>query len=85
MKLRGVAIALMAVGILVAPQGLVVTDGSEVTATVGGSSPSQDVPNGACSPPPQCWRDRDCDRVCGKNNGTCIQVNSCYRECACFS
>ena len=39
----------------------------------------------ACSPPPQCWSDRDCDRICGRNNGQCIRVNSCYRECACFS
>lgn len=36
-----------------------------------------------CSPPPQCWTDRDCDRICGKGLGTCVKVNSCYRECAC--
>lgn len=39
----------------------------------------------ACSPPPQCWTDRDCDRICGKGNGQCVRVNSCYRECACAS
>lgn len=38
-----------------------------------------------CSPPPQCFRDRDCDRICGKGNGVCIRVNSCYRQCACAS
>lgn len=37
----------------------------------------------ACSPPPQCFRDRDCDRICGKGNGTCRRVNSCYNECLC--
>jgi hypothetical protein len=83
--LRGLAIALMAAGILVAPQGVAVTNGSEDTAAVVSSGSSLDAPNEACSPPPQCWRDRDCDRVCGKNNGQCIQVNSCYRECACAS
>lgn len=83
--LRGIAIALMAVGILVAPQGVAVTNGSEDMATVGDSIPLQDAPNGACSPPPQCWRDRDCDPICGKGNGVCVRVNSCYRECACAS
>lgn len=39
----------------------------------------------ACSPPPQCFRDRDCDRVCGKGNGVCVTVNSCYRACSCAS
>ena len=39
----------------------------------------------ACSPPPQCWTDRDCDRICGRGNGQCVRVNSCYRQCACFS
>ena len=38
-----------------------------------------------CSPPPQCFRDRDCDPICGKRNGVCVAVNSCYRECACKS
>ena len=37
----------------------------------------------ACSPPPQCFRDRDCDSICGKRNGTCRRVNSCYNECVC--
>jgi hypothetical protein len=37
----------------------------------------------ACSPSPQCFRDRDCWGICGKNNGTCRRVNSCYSECIC--
>ena len=36
-----------------------------------------------CSPPPQCFRDRDCDRICGKRLGVCVRVNSCYNECIC--
>ena len=36
-----------------------------------------------CSPSPQCFRDRDCWGICGKNNGTCRRVNSCYSECIC--
>jgi hypothetical protein len=36
-----------------------------------------------CSPPPECFQDRDCNRICGKNNGTCYRVNSCYRQCIC--
>jgi hypothetical protein len=38
----------------------------------------------ACSPPPQCFTDRDCNRICGKKNGgVCVHVNSCYNECVC--
>jgi hypothetical protein len=36
-----------------------------------------------CSPPPQCFRDRDCDPICGKRQGVCRRVNSCYNECIC--
>jgi hypothetical protein len=39
----------------------------------------------ACSPPPQCFRDKDCDQICGKGNGVCVRVNSCYRACYCAS
>ena len=38
---------------------------------------------GVCSPPPQCFRDRDCDAICGKRLGVCRRVNSCYSECIC--
>ena len=31
----------------------------------------------------QCYNDKGCDRICGKGNGTCVQVNSCCRECFC--
>lgn len=41
----------------------------------------------ACSrcPPgqPQCTRDRDCDKICGKISGSCLQINSCYTCCTC--
>lgn len=76
-------------GVLVlAPQGLLVTDEGlgQLTSAVSSEPVSaQDAPNGACSPPPQCLRDRDCDPNCGKGNGVCIRVNSCYRQCACSS
>ncbi len=39
----------------------------------------------ACSPPSQCFRDKDCDRICGKGNGVCVRINSCYRACYCAS
>lgn len=33
----------------------------------------------------QCFRDRDCDRICGaKGAGDCIQLNSCCKECTCL-
>jgi len=39
----------------------------------------------ACSPPPQCFTDRDCNRICGKKKGgVCVVINSCYRECSCL-
>ncbi len=38
----------------------------------------------ACSPPPECWTDRDCNKICGKKvGGKCIVINSCYRICSC--
>jgi hypothetical protein len=54
---------------------------SDAPAVLADDTPSE----AACSPPPQCWRDRDCDPICGKRNGVCVVVNSCYRECACKS
>jgi hypothetical protein len=79
------AIILVAAAVLSLPQGLVVTSQTPDAGADQQLLPSQEAPNGACSPPPQCWRDRDCDRVCGKNNGQCIRINSCYTECACYS
>jgi hypothetical protein len=37
----------------------------------------------ACSCIPRCNTNRDCDRVCGKGLGQCVQVNSCCKECVC--
>lgn len=37
----------------------------------------------ACSPPPQCYSNKSCDRICGKGLGTCVRINSCYSECSC--
>ena len=48
-------------------------------------SPAVSQAESACSPPPQCFRDKDCDGVCGKGNGVCVRINSCYRACACAS
>lgn len=79
-------IAVVAAVVLVLPQGASLSEST--TGDAGGAlvvNTTQNAPNGACSPPPQCWRDRDCDPICGKRNGQCVQVNSCYRECACFS
>jgi hypothetical protein len=41
----------------------------------------------SCSPcPNRCFRDRDCDKLCGgKGLGSCVQVNSCCRSCACVA
>ena len=57
--------------------------GALVDASVLPEAPSAGA---VCSPPPECWSDRDCNRVCGKKvGGECIVVNSCYRYCACHS
>ena len=48
-------------------------------------SPAVPSAEAACSPPSQCFRDKDCDRICGKGNGVCVRVNSCYRACYCAS
>ncbi len=32
---------------------------------------------------PQCYNNKGCDKICGKGNGTCVQVNSCCKECFC--
>lgn len=84
MRGRRFLLVLVAASILVAAS---VTWNAE-TPLSAASDPGLAAPqmeDGRCSPPPQCWRDRDCDPICGKRNGQCIQVNSCYRECACFS
>lgn len=46
------------------------------------SNPSEEVACGQC--PNRCWRDKDCDRICGSLGGACVQVNSCCRSCACY-
>ncbi len=43
---------------------------------------SEEVACGQC--PNRCWRDKDCDRICGSLGGACVQINSCCRQCACF-
>lgn len=32
---------------------------------------------------PECSVNSDCDRKCGKGLGTCVQVNSCCKQCIC--
>lgn len=32
----------------------------------------------------ECFRDKQCDRVCAPFGGECVMVNSCCRECFCF-
>ena len=63
-----------------------VQEGTEVPEITNPSLPTLDLGlemDAVCSPPPECFQDRDCNRICGKNNGTCHRVNSCYRECIC--
>ena len=37
-----------------------------------------------CSPPPECFSDRDCNRTCGKKvGGQCVWINSCTSVCYC--
>ena len=37
-----------------------------------------------CSPPPECFSDRDCNRICGKKvGGQCVWINSCTSVCYC--
>ena len=48
-------------------------------------SPADANAQAACSPPSECFRDRDCDKTCGKGNGVCVRINSCYRACYCAS
>jgi len=40
---------------------------------------------GRCPPEwPRCYRDRDCDSVCGgKGTGVCEWINSCFKCCTC--
>lgn len=40
---------------------------------------------GFCPPEwPKCYRDRDCDSVCGgKGTGVCEWINSCHKCCTC--
>ncbi len=51
----------------------------------GPGEPSQTPGTEAACCIPECWRDKDCDRICGKNNGQCVPANSCCNVCACFS
>ncbi len=38
-----------------------------------------------CSPPSQCTTNKSCDRICGRGQGVCVRINSCYSECSCSS
>ena len=63
-----------------------VQEAAEVPQVTDPSLPVLDLGlemDAVCSPPPECFQDRDCNRICGKNNGTCYRVNSCYRQCIC--
>lgn len=62
--------------------------GEEPVCRDGGAPASPEPEDAACSqcPPdqPKCHRDRDCDVVCGgRVEGSCVQINSCIRCCAC--
>lgn len=32
---------------------------------------------------PECFNNSGCDKKCGKGLGTCVQVNSCCKQCIC--
>jgi hypothetical protein len=73
-----------------APAVLPATQGAEeeLVCRDGAASATPDLEAAACSkcPPgqPKCFRDRDCDSVCGgRVEGSCVQINSCIRCCLC--
>jgi len=79
--LVGIALLMLAVAVLAAAQGLPTREALDARSQQ--ATEQADTFELACSPPPQCFRDRDCDSICGKRNGTCRRVNSCYNECVC--
>lgn len=77
----GVAILLLAAAVVATISIAPVAQRQESPVTAAGSQEgSFDL---ACSPLPQCFTNRDCDKICGKRNGICVRVNSCYNQCYC--
>lgn len=62
------------------------TPGSCPTATLGTSAPTPaalDLFGALSCCRPECSTNSNCDAKCGKGLGTCVQVNSCCRQCIC--
>ena len=60
------------------------SDDSEAEEVVDlGPDPVEAEPT--CSPPSQCTTNKSCDRICGRGQGVCVRINSCYSECSCSS
>ena len=63
-----------------------VAPGSCPTATLSAPAPSPaalDLFGALSCCRPECSVSSDCDRKCGKGLGTCVQVNSCCKQCIC--
>ncbi|HEX7185200.1 MAG TPA: hypothetical protein VF756_25470 [Thermoanaerobaculia bacterium] len=45
------------------------------------STPGEFTASSCCRQ--QCSLNSHCDRICGKGLGSCVQVNSCCRQCIC--
>ena len=67
----------------------------ELLSTSAGSCPTATLATPAPSPAaldlfgalsccrPECSTNSGCDKKCGKGLGTCVQVNSCCKQCIC--
>lgn len=67
----------------------------DLTAAPSGSCPAASLSTPAPSPAaldlfgalsccrPECSTNSNCDKKCGKGLGTCVQVNSCCKQCIC--
>lgn len=66
---------------------LAAEDGVAAAPTCAAPAAAEAAPAGelqlACSCISRCSTNRDCDRVCGKGLGQCVQVNSCCTDCIC--
>ena len=72
-----------------APASLALFDtatGSCPTATLATPAPSPaalDLFGALSCCRPECSTNSGCDKKCGKGLGTCVQVNSCCKQCIC--
>ena len=65
---------------------LAAPSGSCPTATLATPAPSAaalDLFGALSCCRPECSTNSGCDKKCGKGLGTCVQVNSCCKQCIC--